>query len=51
MVQALRAKGILAGIDLGALYEELDHHLLIAVTEKRTIKQMDSFVQALQQIV
>lgn len=41
------ARGFLAGIDLGARDKALEGLLLTAVTERRTKKQMDNFVECL----
>ena len=41
------ARGFLAGIDLGRSDKSLEGLLLVAVTERRTKKQMDSFVETL----
>ncbi|MBW6458177.1 MAG: aminomethyl-transferring glycine dehydrogenase subunit GcvPA [FCB group bacterium] len=43
-------KGIYAGIDLGTFYPERDHELLIAVTEKRSKKQLDAFADLLSSL-
>jgi len=44
---AARAKGIYAGYPLGRDYAGLDDALLIAVTEKRTVEEIDRLVEAL----
>ncbi len=43
----LKQKGILAGLDLGRFYKQLEGHLLISVTEKRTRQELDLLIQAL----
>ncbi len=43
----LKQKGIIAGLDLGRFYKQLEGHLLISVTEKRTKEEMDLLIQAL----
>ncbi len=48
IVKSLLGKGILAGYPLGKDYPELKDHLLVAVTEKRTKKEMDEFVHGLE---
>jgi glycine dehydrogenase subunit 1 len=48
IVQSLMDKKILAGYPLGRAYPELGDHLLIAVTEKRTKKEMDELVAGLE---
>ncbi len=42
-----RAKGIYAGYPLGRDYLGLDDALLVAVTEKRTVEEIDRLVEAL----
>jgi glycine dehydrogenase subunit 1 len=42
-----RAQGIYAGYPLGRDYPGLDHALLVAVTEKRTVDEIDRLVEAL----
>ena len=44
---AARAKGIYAGYPLGRDYPGLDDTLLVAVTEKRTVDEIDRLVEAL----
>jgi glycine dehydrogenase subunit 1 len=44
---AARAKGIYAGYPLGRDYAGLDDALLVAVTEKRTVEEIDRLVEAL----
>ncbi len=46
-VKELAQKGIFAGIPLDRLGEELNNHLLVAVTEKRTDEEIHKFVHAL----
>ncbi|MBI3803907.1 MAG: aminomethyl-transferring glycine dehydrogenase subunit GcvPA [Nitrospirae bacterium] len=43
-----RRAGVLAGIDLGAYYRELKNHLLICVTEKQTIAEIDRLIATLR---
>lgn len=45
---ALLEKGILAGLPLGAYYDELSNCLLVAVTETRTKEQIDNFAAELK---
>ena len=47
VIDNLLEKGILAGIDLGRIEKRHQGRMLIAVTERRTRQQMDSFVEAL----
>ena len=42
-----RAKGVYAGYPLGRDYSGLDDALLVAVTEKRTVEEIDRLVEAL----
>lgn len=42
--------GIKAGIDLGRYFPQLDHHLLVAVTEMISFDDCDVFAKALAQI-
>ncbi|MGE5485163.1 MAG: aminomethyl-transferring glycine dehydrogenase subunit GcvPA [Ignavibacteriales bacterium] len=48
IVSELAGDGILAGYPLGRAYPQLKDCLLVAVTEKRTKKQMDGFVARLE---
>jgi glycine dehydrogenase subunit 1 len=47
-LQAARAKGVYAGYPLGRDYEGLDDALLVAVTERRTVEEIDRLVEALR---
>jgi glycine dehydrogenase subunit 1 len=47
-LQAARAKGVYAGYPLGRDYEGLDDALLVAVTEQRTVDEIDRLVEALR---
>lgn len=51
VVERLLDKGILAGIDLGQFYPEMQDCLLVAVTEKRTKEEIDCFVKVLEAIL
>ncbi len=42
-----RQRNILAGVDLGRWFDDLDDCFMVAVTEKRTRKQIDALVGAL----
>ncbi|PKG25704.1 aminomethyl-transferring glycine dehydrogenase subunit GcvPA [Niallia nealsonii] len=44
----LLQKGIIGGYDLGRDYDNLDHHMLVAVTELRTKEEIDEFVKELE---
>ena len=48
VVKSLLGKNILAGYPLGKDYPELKDYLLIAVTEKRTKKEMDDLVSGME---
>ncbi|MFD2331880.1 aminomethyl-transferring glycine dehydrogenase subunit GcvPA [Cohnella sp. GCM10020058] len=48
-IKLLKA-GFLGGYDLGIAYPELAGHMLIAVTEKRTRQEIDSFVGKLGEV-
>ncbi len=48
VLDALLERKILAGYPLGRVYPELKDYLLVAVTEKRTKKEMDDFVAGLE---
>jgi glycine dehydrogenase subunit 1 len=47
-LQAARTKGVYAGYPLGRDYEGLDDALLVAVTERRTVEEIDRLVEALR---
>lgn len=47
VIQAAAEQGIIAGVDLGRFRPEWSHRLLIAVTERRSPIEMDSFVKIL----
>ena len=51
IIQKAQKRAIFAGIDLGMFFSERDHELLIAVTEKRSKEQMDTFVDFLSSLV
>jgi glycine dehydrogenase subunit 1 len=46
-LQLARAKGVYAGYPLGRDYPGLDDSLLVAVTEKRTVEEIDRLAEAL----
>jgi glycine dehydrogenase subunit 1 len=48
---ALLHKGILAGLPLGAYYDDLKNCLLVAVTELRTKEQIETFASALKEVL
>ncbi|HHS50452.1 MAG TPA: aminomethyl-transferring glycine dehydrogenase subunit GcvPA [candidate division Zixibacteria bacterium] len=43
--------GYLAGVPLSKFYPERENELLIAVTEKRTVEEMDEFTEALAEVL
>jgi len=45
VVAALAERGYLAGLDLGRFRPDLDHVLLLAVSERRTRVEIDAFVE------
>ena len=45
---AARSKGIYAGYPLGRDYAGFDDALLVAVTEKRTVEEIDRLAEALR---
>ena len=50
-LDALISKGFLAGMDLKTFDDRLENILLVAVTEKRTRKELDTFCSALQELL
>lgn len=46
----LLEKGFIGGYDVGFVYDDLQNHMLIAVTEIRTKEQIDTFVKELGDI-
>jgi glycine dehydrogenase subunit 1 len=50
-IKAMNEKGFFAGINLSNLYKDFENKVLVSVTEKRTKAQMDSFVQALKEVL
>jgi len=51
VTEKLYGKGFAAGFPLGCFYPDMENSLLIAVTEKRTKQQIDSFAQALEAVL
>jgi glycine dehydrogenase subunit 1 len=47
VLEGLLAKGILGGLDLGQFDPARANQLLIAVTEKRTVEEIDAYVAAI----
>ncbi len=48
VVQSMLEHNILAGVDLGRFYPDMDHSLLVAVTEKRTREEIDELAARLE---
>lgn len=48
VIGKLIEKGIAGGFPLGRYYKDMDSYMLIAVTEKRTKREIDSFAAALE---
>jgi glycine dehydrogenase subunit 1 len=48
---ALKAKGILAGIELAPIYPELPHTLLVCVTEVQTKEAIDGLASAFEEVL
>jgi len=47
-VNDMIARGFLAGLPLGKYYKDMKNYLLVAVTEKRTKKEIENFAGALE---
>lgn len=43
--EAARSAGFIGGLDLGQRYPDMQNCLLLAVTEKRTLKEIDAFAE------
>lgn len=48
ILERMKAEGILGGLNLGKLYPELDHHLLVTVTEMNTREEIDQWAKAIK---
>lgn len=44
-------KGFEAGFPLGRYYKDMEDHMLIAITEKRTKQEIDSYAKALEEVL
>ncbi len=44
----MQDKGFIAGFPLGRFYDNMEKHLLVAVTEKHTKQQIDRYAKALE---
>jgi glycine dehydrogenase subunit 1 len=51
VIDALAARGILAGFDLSATYPELGNALLVCATETKTTSDLDAYRDALRRIM
>lgn len=50
-IESMLERGFHAGVPLGRWYPELDHCLLVAVTEQRTKAQIDAYVSAWRELL
>jgi len=48
VLERLKGKKILGGIPLGRFYPEMNHHLLVTVTEMNTREEIDRWAEALE---
>ena len=48
--EILRENGVLGGFDLKKIKDDYDHGMLIAVTENRTLEEIDHFVKIMEEI-
>jgi glycine dehydrogenase subunit 1 len=46
--EGLKGKKILGGFPLGRFYPEMNHHLLVTVTEMKTREEIDCWAEALE---
>jgi glycine dehydrogenase subunit 1 len=51
VLRALRAQGILGGLDISAWYPELGQAILVCATETKTPADLDHYVQQMQRIL
>jgi len=51
VLERLRERRILGGLSLARFYPELDHHILVTVTEMNTREEIDRFVQGLGELM
>jgi len=49
VLERLKEKKILGGIPLGRFYPEMNHHLLVTVTEMNTREEIDRWAEALEE--
>jgi glycine dehydrogenase subunit 1 len=48
VLEKLKEKGILGGLSMAKLYPELNHHLLVTVTEMNTKEEIDQWAEVLE---
>jgi glycine dehydrogenase subunit 1 len=48
VLEGLKGKKILGGLSLGRFYPEMNHHLLVTVTEMNTREEIDRWAEALE---
>lgn len=51
VVEEMMGRGFIAGLPLGRYYEGMENAMIVAVTEKRTRKEIESYVQAMKEIL
>ena len=51
VLRALRAQGILGGLDISGWYPELGQAILVCVTETKTAADLDQYVQQMERIL
>jgi glycine dehydrogenase subunit 1 len=51
VLRALRAQGILGGLDISSWYPELGQAILVCVTETKTAADLDHYVQQMERIL
>lgn len=51
VVEAMIAKGFAAGFPLGRYYKGMENYMIVAVTEKRTKKEILAYTQALKEVL
>jgi len=51
VLRALRAQGILGGLDISGWYPELGQAILVCVTETKTTADLDHYAQQMERIL
>lgn len=51
VIEAMAQQGILAGVSLATDFPDLDHAMLVCVTETKTEEDLDAYVAALQEVL